>query len=151
MKLAEALQMRADLQRRLAQMPSRLANNSKVQEGSVPTEAPDDLLGELAGILSQLEEYTVRINLTNATVDDGEGHTLTSLMARRDMLRSKAEIMRNFLNSASEITPRHAATEIRVLPTVNVAELRKKCDSISKELRQTDMKIQELNWKNDLL
>jgi hypothetical protein len=33
MKLAEALNQRADLQKRIAQLRERLANNVKVQEG----------------------------------------------------------------------------------------------------------------------
>ena len=47
MKLAEALQIRADLQKRIAQMPMRLNNNAKVQEGSSPSENPQELLDEL--------------------------------------------------------------------------------------------------------
>ena len=47
MKLAEALSLRADLQKRLAQLKVRLVNNAKVQEGELPSEAPEDLLTEL--------------------------------------------------------------------------------------------------------
>ena len=37
MKLAEALHQRADLQKRIAQLGTRLNNNAKVQEGDEPT------------------------------------------------------------------------------------------------------------------
>ncbi len=90
MKLAEALQIRADLQRRIAQMPMRLANNAKVQEGS-------------------------------------------------------ARICR-----ASDLTPRHTLTEIRVVSTVDVAALRKECDALSKQLRELEIRIQSLNWTIEL-
>ena len=40
MKLAEALQERADLNRRLQQLQQRLANNAIVQEGEQPAEDP---------------------------------------------------------------------------------------------------------------
>ena len=40
MKLAEALNQRADLQKRIAQLRERLANNVKVQEGSRSWTAP---------------------------------------------------------------------------------------------------------------
>ena len=142
MKLAEALQIRADLQRRLAQMPSRLRNNATVQEGTKPTED---------GLLSQLEEITTRINMTNSTVTDDDGNSLTALISRRDMLRKKAEILRGFAAEAGNITPRRTLTEIRVLSTVDVAALQKECDLISKSLRETDIKIQSLNWTKDLI
>ena len=43
MKLAEALNLRADLQKRIAQLKERLANNVKVQEGDSPAEDPKAL------------------------------------------------------------------------------------------------------------
>lgn len=151
MKLAEALQIRADLQRRLAQMPARLRNNATVQEGSAPTEDPKALLEETDSLLSQLEDITTRINVTNSQVTDEEGHSLTALISRRDMLRKKASLMRDFAQEAGDITPRRTLTEIRVVSTVDVAALQKECDHISKELRETDTKIQGLNWTKDLI
>ncbi|MDR2809475.1 MAG: DIP1984 family protein, partial [Tannerellaceae bacterium] len=40
MKLAEALSIRADLQKRIAGLKERLKNSSKIQEGDVPFEDP---------------------------------------------------------------------------------------------------------------
>ena len=42
MKLAEALQERADLNRRIADLRSRLAANATVQEGESPPKTPPD-------------------------------------------------------------------------------------------------------------
>ena len=44
MKLAEALLLRADLQKRIEQIESRLLRNAKVQEGETPAEDPQALL-----------------------------------------------------------------------------------------------------------
>ena len=44
MKLAEALQERADLNRRIEQLRNRLENSALVQEGERPAEAPEVLL-----------------------------------------------------------------------------------------------------------
>ena len=49
MKLAEALQERADLNRRIQQLQQRLENNAMVQEGERPAEDPAELLAELDG------------------------------------------------------------------------------------------------------
>ena len=44
MKLAEALANRADLQRRVEQMRTRLQRSARVQEGESPPEDPRELL-----------------------------------------------------------------------------------------------------------
>ncbi len=46
MKIAEALALRADLQRRLEQLKQRLVKNVRVQEGDQPAESPDELQTE---------------------------------------------------------------------------------------------------------
>ena len=43
MKLAEALSVRADLQKRISQLKNRLKDSSKVQEGDEPAESTQDL------------------------------------------------------------------------------------------------------------
>ena len=43
MKLAEALQERADLNRKIEQLNNRLSNNALVQEGEEPAENPEKL------------------------------------------------------------------------------------------------------------
>ena len=43
MKLAEALQERADLNRNIEQLKNRLSSNALVQEGEQPVECPENL------------------------------------------------------------------------------------------------------------
>lgn len=150
MKLATALSERADLQKRLAELGTRLNNNSKVQEGEKPAEEPEALMRELDSIISRTEELITRINLTNsATVRDGK--TITELLAHRDCLKSKIQIMRNFLDASSCKVNRVTHSEIKIKSTVSVSEIQKKVDLLSKDLRQTDEFIQELNWTTELL
>ena len=47
MKLAEALVLRADVQKRIAQMRVRLQQSALIQEGEQPPEDPKELLTEL--------------------------------------------------------------------------------------------------------
>lgn len=150
MKLAEALTLRADIQKRVMQLKSRLNVNAKVQEGEKPAESPDTLLKELDALLAEMEELMVRINLTNAqTLTEGE--TITSLLAKRDCLTQKVGILREFLLNASSTVMRGTRTEVKVLSTVPVPELQKQVDKLSKELRETDTRIQALNWTTELL
>lgn len=149
MKLASALAERADLQRKLNELSTRLNNNAKVQDGEKPSEDPAELLRLLDEMTCRLEELISRINLTNSsTVSDGK--TLTELIARRDSLTKKFSILRSFLDTASEKVDRYARTEIKVVSTVDVAEYQKKVDLISKELRLLDETIQTLNWTTEL-
>ena len=150
MKLAQALSERSDLQTRLAQMTQRLTNNAIVQEGDAPAEDPSALLSECDQTLARLEELVSRINLTNAATKI-DGVTLTELISRRDALKRKVALLRTFLDAASARVDRYSRTEIRLQSTVDVAALRKDVDRMSKELRETDEKIQEQNWLTELL
>lgn len=149
MKLAEALQERADLNRKLAQLRSRLAANATVQEGETPGEDPAELLAELNGCIARLEELMARINLTNSkTVVNGK--TLTEWIARRDALQIKVEAYRELRDSASGLARRAQRSEIKILSTVEVREIQKQADAISQELRKIDNRIQETNWQTEL-
>lgn len=105
---------------------------------------------ELDSSLVRLEELISRINRTNNATKSGET-TITDLIAKRDCLRWRIRIMRDFLTVSSDRVSRYSKTEIRIHSTVPVAELQKQVDSYAKELRTVDEKIQELNWLTELL
>ena len=149
MKLAEALQERADLNRRIAELRSRLTDNALTQEGERPAEDPAELMAELDRCADLLEQYIARINLTNCyTVV--EGRTLTELLACRDRLILQIGAYRDLVSSASQTGRRARGTEIKVLSTVNVAEIQKRVDAMSRELRALDNTIQQANWTTEL-
>ena len=151
MKLAEALSLRKDLQKRIAQLQSRIVNNVKVQEGDEPLENPDDLMGELDVNLKQLEELIWRINATNMQCRNAKGESLTQLMARRDVLTMRVNTLRNVFNTASESQSRYSQSEIKMVTVVDVKKLGKKVDDLSAKLRVLDMEIQALNFSSELI
>ena len=150
MKLAEALILRADIQKRIAQLKTRLNNNAKVQENEEPAENPELLLTELENLISQLNDLIVKINRTN-TLSKVDGISLVELIAKKDTLSQKAGILREFIEIASQKVNLYSTTEIKVFSTVNVSELQKKLDKLSKEIRETDTKLQQANWTIDLV
>ena len=150
MKLAEALQLRGDLQKRMMQLSDRLMQNARVQEGEKPAEDPEALLVEYESCAGQLEELMARINRTNCETRTGEG-TLTELLARRDCLKMRVKTYHDFLMAASSLTQRGMRTEIKVFSTVPVPEYRKMADALSRQLRETDNAIQAANWTTELL
>ena len=150
MKLAEALQERADLNRRIEQLRYRLSNNVLVQEGEKPLEDPAALLEELESSFTRLEWLIARINLTNCAVKV-EGRSLTELIARRDVLSLRAEAYRRLVEEASQNTHRATRTEIKILSAVDVPTLQKQADDASRELRLLDNTLQATNWTADLM
>ena len=150
MKLAEALQARADLKRQINQLEQRLMNNALVQDGEEPNEKPSDLFKELNSSLDELEKLVTRINLTNSTVKVN-GVTLTELISRRDTLTSKIATYKSVINAASQNTYRALRSEIKVFSTIDIKSFQKTVDKMSKQLRELDNTIQQTNWQEDLL
>ena len=149
MKLAEALSVRKDLQNKIDQLEDRLKSIVKIQEGDEPDEAAEDLLSELQNAAVQLEDVIYRVNRTNLhAVIDGE--PITKLIARKDVLTKEIGILRNVLKVASAQESRYSRNEIKYVRTIDTAELRKKVDRLSAELRRVDLRIQEANWMFEL-
>ena len=150
MKLAEALSIRKDLQKRIEQLSSRIENNVKVQEGDEPSEQPSELLKELDSCLRQLEELIIKINKTNISVV-ADGVSLTEMMARRDVLMKRLEVLRTVFDKASGSENRYSRSEIKFVSTIDVKQLSKTIDKYSQQLRELDIEIQTLNFTHDLL
>ena len=150
MKIAEALILRADIQKKIAQLKTRLNNNAKVQENEEPAENPELLLTELENLILQLNDLIVKINRTN-TLSKIDEISLVELIAKKDTLSQKAGILREFIEIASQKVDLYSTTEIKVFSTVNVSEQQKKLDKLSKEIRETDTKLQQANWTIDLI
>ncbi len=149
MKLAEALQERADLSKKIDQLRYRLESNATVQEGEQTAEDPAELLKELDNAISRLEYLVARINLTNCTVK-ADGKTLTEIIAEKDSLTKKHSILKNVVSSASNITSRATRSEIKIVRAVDVKEIQAAADDAAKRIRLLDNLLQQTNWTADL-
>ena len=150
MKLAEALQERADLNRKIEELRRRLANVILVQEGEEPAEEPAELLKELNAAIARLEQLMAAINLTNCRTK-ANGMTLTALIAKKDALMVKLSSYRDLVYSAAQNTNRARGTEIKVKSLLKAGDLQKVADQIAKEVRELDNLLQETNWKTKLI
>ena len=150
MLLAEALAQRAEAQHRLDELRSRLVDQALVQEGDEPAENPDELLEEAAHVLEQIETLVRRINHTNSVTTFEGDATLTDAIARRDALLRAGRLYSAVADAATERMNRYSRSEVRYVPTVDAAALRKMSDGAAKEYRQLDTKIQQLNWATEL-
>ena len=150
MKLAEALQERADINKKISQLRSRLSNNLLVQEGEKTAEDPLALLKEMDQSIKRLQFLIEHINLTNCNAVVGD-KTLTELLAKKDSLTLQISAYRDVIEQGSRNTDRARHSEIKILSTINVADIQKKTDKMAKELRSVDNLLQETNWNTELL
>ena len=150
MKLAEALTLRADCQKRLGQLKSRLLNNVKIQEGDTPSESPQELFAELGRVTTELRNLIKRINRTNSATIFSGAKTITDALAERDVLALERNIYMHMAETAANNRDRVMRTEIKYVAIINVAEIQKHADELAKNYRELDTRIQELNWQTEL-
>ncbi|MGD7045704.1 DIP1984 family protein [Jeotgalibacillus proteolyticus] len=151
MKLAEALILRADYQKRIEQLRHRLIQNARVQDGEEPNEDPKDLQKELLQILKQLKELIQGINRTNLTTPFDEERSLADALTERELIGQERRIFSELAEQASVRHDRYSRTEIKSVSTVDVKKTQKRVDDLSQEYRQLDTRIQELNWLTSLI
>ena len=150
MKLAVALQERADLNIKIGDLKARINRNVLVQEGEKPTEDPKDLKKELDSCIERLEYLIAAINKTNCETKV-DGKSITELLARKDALEVKSAAYRDIVYVGSSNTDRARNTEIKIVSVINVKSWQKEADETAKEIRLIDNKIQETNWTTELI
>ena len=131
MKLAEALILRADLQKELMSLKNRINQNLLVQEGEKPSENPYTLYDEILLKVSELEGLILKINKTNSNY----------ITSNNESISEEATVKVN----------RYSQTEIKIFSAMKVDQLQREINKYSKEYRELDTKLQGLNWTIDLM
>lgn len=150
MKLAEALILRADCQKKIAQLQQRLYRSVKVQEGEQPPENPQALLAELETVSTELATLIKRINRTNS-ITEWQSGTLADALAERDVLIQKRNTYHSLVEMAAIRQDRYSRSEVRFVSTVDIAALQRQVDNLAREHRELDAQIQGMNWQIDLI
>lgn len=153
MKLAEALLIRSDMQKKLAQLKGRIRNNAKVQEGDIPNEDPNELIVSASQIISELTGLIERIHRTNANAiaKTDKGQSMLTLLVERDTLEMRHKLLIDAIEAANSEADRYSHREIKWHVLVSVASLQKQADDIAMKLRQINIIIQSNNWQIDLI
>ncbi|WP_300805582.1 DIP1984 family protein [uncultured Duncaniella sp.] len=148
MKLAEALSLRSNLQKRINMLKGRMQKSCMVIEGDTPPEDINDLFKELDGCLKQFRELVYRINVTNmhSSID---GRSITDIMAERDVLQQRVNIYHELTKTLVDGNNRWGREE-KSVRLVDVPSLRRQTDEYAKRLRLLDLKLQQSNWTIDL-
>lgn len=150
MKLAEALILRADIQKRIEQIKNRLYTNVLTQEGETPSEDPNVLLKEYESLQNELTTLIKAINRTNNNTLFSQDKTLSEVLVERDAILTSRSLLTGAAERASEKQDRYSRSEIKYVSTINIKQYLKEADRLSKEFRELDTKIQGMNWTVDL-
>jgi len=150
MKLAEALVLRSDTQKKYASLRERIGKNAIIQEGSSPHEDPKQLMKEAFGVLDELRNLIGKINAANAANKLPDGRTLTDAIAQRDEFTQQHSLIQHTIASSGKEPDRYSMTEIKWVACIDVKKLQKQSDDLSKKIRELNLMIQETNWKTDL-
>lgn len=150
MKLAEALMLRGDMQKKIASLRERIGRNAVVQEGDEPHEDPAKLIEEAFAVLKELEALVFNINRTNLHNQLSDGRTLTQAIADRDTLVSKHSLLQHAIASTQKEPDRYSMSEIKWTATLKVASLQKQSEDLAKSIRELNASIQESNWNCEL-
>jgi len=150
MKLAEALLLRGDVQKKLASLRERIGRNCLVQEGNAPHEDPNALLSEAAGVIDELERLVAAINIANLKHTLPDGRTLTAAIARRESLVQRHSLLQAAIESTQKEPDRYSVREIKWVATIEVAKLQRQIEDLAKQIRELNAQIQETNWKVEL-
>ena len=151
MKLAEALILRADCQKRMEQLRARLTRSAKVQEGEEPPENPQALISELDAGVQELEDLIKKINNTNSLTTLEDGVTLSDALAKRDALALKRGIYKSLVDATALRQDRYTRSEVKFFSTIDVGEVQTQMDRISRQYRELDTKIQQANWNTEFI
>lgn len=101
MKLAEALALRSDAQKRLAQLQGRAVAAARYQEGEEPPEQAGALLVDARSVTEEIEALVRRINRTNASTELEPGVTITDAIAERDALALRRKLVTAVADAAA--------------------------------------------------
>ena len=151
MKIAEALAERSDCQNKIEEFKKRLARSARVQEGEEPPEDPAELLQELERTFQRLLELVRAINRTNSNTKLFAEGTIADAIAERDIVGKKRDLLASVAEAAGTRQDRYTKSEIKFFATVAVKGLQEQVDALAKTYRELDSKIQELNWKTELM
>jgi hypothetical protein len=151
LKLAEALAERSDCQNRLDDLKKRMARSARIQEGETPAEDSTELLKEVERVFARLLGLVSAINKTNANTSFDKSSSISDAIARRDITAKKRDFLSGVADAASTRQDRYSKSEVKFVATLPIAQLQKQVDQLSKEFRELDTKLQELNWNTELV
>lgn len=150
MKLAEALLLRADLNQKLASLRERINRNAIVQEGETPKEKVEDLLAEATSVLEEQQKLVRTINAANESTKLADGRLLADVLALRDTVIARHSLLTATIAATHKDVDRYSQREIKWIAQIDVANLQKQADDLSRKIREVNVTVQAANWQIEI-
>jgi hypothetical protein len=150
MKLAEALLLRSDLNKKLLSLRDRIVRYAVVQEGEQPHENPEDLHQEASGVIGELKDLSVKIDRANQAGRLSSGVSMTDALAERMALTQQHALIVAAIEGTKREPDRYGVREIKWVATVDLVGYQKRLEDLAKKIRELNAAIQEANWKIDI-
>jgi phage protein D len=151
MKLGEALRLRSDNYKKIAELKTRAVASAQTQEGADAPDNPGELLDTIERLSAQTLNLVQRINRTNVETMLPDGRPLVDALAERDYILVVRSPFEAVAEAASAMQQRYMRSEIRIVRNVDPVALRGKADELARRHRLLDVAIQEANWVTDLV
>jgi hypothetical protein len=72
-------------------------------------------------------------------------------LTEKDAINMERDVLNELIENATVKYDRYSRSEVKFVNKVNVAEIQKQKDELSKRYRELDFRIQEKNWLSDLI
>jgi len=106
---------------------------------------------EVENVSAQLLDLIRRINKTNSITNFEGTNSLADVLAERDVLVIRRRVYQNLSANAGTRHDRYTRSEVKFITTISIGETQKRVDELAKTHRELDVRIQELNWKTELV
>lgn len=150
MKLAELLLERKQCQDKIIDLKVQILSNLKVQEGDQNCQSVDTLLKEFEMTNDHLHKLIIQINQINCRTVVPSGALLIEAIAQRDKISSKITLYKEIIKASNQKDYRSLRSEIKTILNVNIDDVKKEIDNLSKQYRVLDTEIQMTNWNTDI-
>ncbi|OEJ15306.1 hypothetical protein BFL38_13465 [Brachyspira hampsonii] len=150
MKLGEALLKKDEYIKKIDNLKKRVKNNVVVKEDNENNEDPNDLIKEYIETNNELSDLIVKISNKEHTTKLEIGVSISEAIDIRDKLSREMDIYKSVLKEVNSKDFRTAKNEVKMTVLVNVKEMQKEFDKLSKAFNDIDIMIQSANWNTDL-
>lgn len=151
MKLAEALVLRADLQKKLENLKKRLANSVLKLDDIQVIEDPAILKLEADETIAILYSLIDRIYRTNQSVILPSGQSMVTVLAKRDELVERRKLLDYIINKSLPDSGLYFNERGKWQPAIDISTYQKQMDDIAMQIRRLNLGIQQTNWQVDLV
>lgn len=150
MKLGEALLKKEACIKRLENLKERAKNNVRVQENDEPDENAHYLIKDYIETNNELYDIIRKINAKNHEIKLEIGISMAEALSIRDKLLREMQIYKDILEEVYNKNYRTSKNEIKMITLVNVKDMQKEIDKLSKAYSEIDIMIQAANWNIDM-